>query len=91
MFGGMHSRFWMLRKHFNSISVEELEQAPFYSWETISLQLPHRDVDLVIQDPKHMSYFLKFIIYEINTINGRRNSALNILKILNSKQISEYR
>jgi len=84
MFGGLHSRFWMLRKHFNSMTLEELESAPFYSWETISLQLQHRDVDLVIKDPKDMNYFLKFLIYSINTVNGRRDSAMHILKALNS-------
>ena len=50
MFGGISSRFWMLRKHINSIPLENLRlnKVPFYSWECITLQLEERDVDLVI-------------------------------------------
>ena len=35
--GGVISRFWMLRKHFNSLSKEELEGVPFNSWDCLSL------------------------------------------------------
>lgn len=50
IFGGLQSRFWMLRKHFNSMNLEELDDIPFLSWQCLSLQLPHRDVDIVIKD-----------------------------------------
>lgn len=32
VFGGVRSRFWLLRKHFNSMSVLELQDIPFHSW-----------------------------------------------------------
>ena len=70
MFGGFHSRFWMLRKHFNSMSKCELNQAAFYSWECLSLQLNHRDVDLVIRDENQMNKLLKFLIRKLRTIDG---------------------
>lgn len=31
-FGGGNSRFWLLRKHINSMSPIELAKIPFYSW-----------------------------------------------------------
>ena len=37
IFGGIQSRFWMFRKHFNSMSPYELKYVPFHSWECISL------------------------------------------------------
>ena len=37
IFGGVHSRFWMFRKHFNSMSPYELRDVPFHSWECITL------------------------------------------------------
>lgn len=50
LFGGVSSRFWMLRKHINMLDDEQLANLPFYSWQCITLQLKHRDVDLVIRD-----------------------------------------
>lgn len=32
IFGGLSTRFWMFRKHINTLSVDELMQLPFYSW-----------------------------------------------------------
>ena len=32
IFGGLSARFWMLRKHINSMSIEKLSRLPFYSW-----------------------------------------------------------
>jgi len=52
VFGGMNSRFWMLRKHFNSMSSSELGMVPFHCWDCLSIQLNHREVDIVIKD-KH--------------------------------------
>ena len=39
IFGGINSRFWMLRKHFNSMNINELENIPFYSWQCLTIQL----------------------------------------------------
>jgi hypothetical protein len=48
--GGSSSRFWMLRKHFNSFEfvAEEGNTLPFYAWECITMRFSYRDVDFVI-------------------------------------------
>lgn len=55
IYGGLSSRFWMLRKHINFTRIlrkkDELN-FPFYAWECITLVLHHREVDLVIRDEK---------------------------------------
>jgi len=49
----------MLRKHINSVSQSNQKvEIPFYSWECLTLQLEHRDVDLVIPDEKHMKMII---------------------------------
>lgn len=37
LFGGVSSRFWLLRKHINMLTDLELQQLPFYSWQCITL------------------------------------------------------
>lgn len=37
IFGGQSSRFWMLRKHINSMSSKQLRNLPFHSWNCITL------------------------------------------------------
>ena len=37
VFGGLTSRFWLLRKHINSLDKYELNKLPFYSWQCITL------------------------------------------------------
>jgi len=50
VFGGFSSRFWMLRKHINSLDDKSLQNLPFYSWNCITLELEHRNIDLVIRN-----------------------------------------
>lgn len=53
IFGPTTSRFWIFRKHMNSFSPEKFQDEkaiPFLSWQCITLQLKHRDVDLVIKN-----------------------------------------
>ena len=37
IYGGLSSRFWMLRKHINSLNNQQLKNVPFYSWDCITL------------------------------------------------------
>lgn len=60
---------------------------PFLSWQCITLQLKHRDVDLVIKNQTDMDHLLKFLIYEINTINGKRDSGLKLQQMLVKRKI----
>ena len=52
VFGGFSSRFWMLRKHVNSVDMKTIkdDDMPFFSWECLTLNLKHRDVDVVIKN-----------------------------------------
>ena len=53
IFGPTTSRFWIFRKHMNSFSpvkFQDEKAIPFLSWQWITLQLKHRDVDLVIKN-----------------------------------------
>ena len=63
-FGPFVSRFWMMRKHIISMSKDQLKNdAPFYSWECISLSIKDKwDVYLIIRNDEIMSYFLKLLI-----------------------------
>jgi hypothetical protein len=36
-YGGFSSRFWILRKHINSIDTKNLTDLPFYCWECITI------------------------------------------------------
>jgi hypothetical protein len=49
-------------------------QVPFYPWECLTLQLPDRDVYLVIKKEDLMMKFLVLLIHELKTINGDRGS-----------------
>lgn len=77
----------MLRKHIITTEQEQLKNIPFYSWNCITLQLEHRDVDLVIKSEKQMQIFVEFLVFKLKTLDGRRNTSLNLLKILNEKDI----
>ena len=38
LYGGFSSRFWMLRKHINSMDRENLKTLPFFCWDCIVLE-----------------------------------------------------
>lgn len=79
-FGGFSSRFWMLRKHINSMDRESLKTLPFYCWDCIVLEKQFRSVDLVIRNELQMMMFLEFLIWELRTIDGKRRSADPMVK-----------
>ena len=79
IFGGVSSRFWMLRKHISSLNGKDLKSLPFFAWECLTLQLNNRDIDLVIRNPTSMELLLKFLIYQLKTVDGNRDTALPIL------------
>ena len=79
MLGGNSSRFWMLRKHFNSLKQDDLKNMPFYCWECLTIQLHNRDVDLVIRDQYQMDQFLTYLIHNMRTMDGKKGTAEKIL------------
>ena len=81
VFGGISSRFWMLRKHLCSLTSADHNNGsgvPFYSWNCITLIMKHRDVDLVIGNQKHMDTLLKYLVFHMNTVDGNTDSAKGI-------------
>ena len=79
IFGGLSSRFWILRKHFNSMSLGELKYIPFFSWQCFTLCMNHRDVHLIVSNEQVMDDFLLVLIYALNTVDGTKGSAEPIL------------
>jgi len=69
----------MLRKHINTLDSTEFEKVPFKSWDCITLFLGHREVDIVIRDEKDMSLFIQYLIYKMKTVDGKKDSAIEIL------------
>ena len=49
---------------------------PFFPWECITIQLKHRDIDLVIKDEHHMRMVLRYLIYTLNSIDGNKDSSI---------------
>lgn len=82
VYGGLTSRFWVHRKHINALPPDQIDSVPFNSWDCITLQLKHRDVDLVIRSGRQMNMFLKFLIYSLETFNGKRGTASKLVHAL---------
>lgn len=93
IYGGFSSRFWIYRKHLCCLDYDILmkdtkrkkfrggkTELPFYAWQCITLELGQRQVDLVIKDQKSMDLLVKFLVYSINTMDCRKDSAENYIK-----------
>jgi hypothetical protein len=89
IYGGMSSRFWMLRKHIISIGKEDFETVPFNSWNCLTLQMSNRDIDLVIRNDDEMEKVLKFLIYNMKTLDGSKNSALKLIKAMREEKVKQ--
>lgn len=76
--GATSSRFWMLRKHFNSYEVvaNEDNELPFYAWQCFTIETKQKDIDLVIQNDTHLQLLIEFLLYELKSADGMRNSAI---------------
>lgn len=81
IYGGTTSRFWMLRK-FYILKPNDAIATPMKSWSCITLQLAHRDIDLIIQDDYQMKMFLKFLVFSLKTLNGQRDSGRKLYNTL---------
>lgn len=62
---------------------------PFHAWQCITLQLHNRDVDLVIKNQKHMDMFIKFLMYELKSLDGRRGSAAKLIELIKKQKDGE--
>ena len=59
---------------------------PFYSWQCLTLQLSHRDIDLVIPNQQEMDDLLEMLVDSLNTVNGHRNSADAIKQLIHTNK-----
>lgn len=77
IYGGLSSRFWMLRKHFCSLNFQAGAELnlPFYNWQCLTLQTKTRDIDLVIDSEQHLKIMIEFLLYELNTADSLRDTA----------------
>lgn len=91
IFGGFSSRFWMLRKHIIQMDYKSMNQVPFFSWNCITLELPNRQIDLVLRDQDDMNKLVKFLIFKLKTVDGKRGSALSVLEALNNETMKELK
>ena len=81
IFGGMSSRFWMLRK-FIIGKIDLNDKIIIKSWKCLTLQLEHRDIDIIIHEDRDMKMFLKFLLFALRSVNGVRDSGLKLLNLL---------
>jgi hypothetical protein len=90
VYGGFSSRFWMLRKHVNSIDMKTIKDSdmPFFSWQCLTLNMKHRDVDVVIQNEQEMEDFITLIIWSMKSVNNSRDSAKSIYKQLRRQRMN---
>lgn len=86
IFGGFSSRFWMLRKHINSMPRQQLTKLPFYCWECLTIETMHRQLELVIKDEEDMNSLIKYLIFTLRTIDGTRDSANELIKRFNKRE-----
>ena len=82
-FGGINSRFWLFRKHVNTLKDSTLANSkkvsmPFYAWQCISLQLEKRTIDLVVESEEQMINLIKVLVYKLNIIDGITSSSLRL-------------
>ena len=53
---------------------------PFYAWDCLTLSIKNKgDINLVIRNEEVMTKFLKFLIYSMQTVDGKRGTATALL------------
>jgi hypothetical protein len=65
MFGGISSRFWLMRKSISSMDSKDLKKLPFFSWNCLTIFTHSREIELVIKDEKDMERLLKYLIFKL--------------------------
>ena len=81
LLGPSSSRFWLYRKEMNTMDMRKFKDGskiPFYAWECLTINLSHREVNLVIRNEQDMDNLLKLIIYKTNSLNGKANTSIGI-------------
>ena len=64
---------------------------PFFAWQCLSFTLAHREVDIVIKNQKEQNNIVKFLLYKLNTIDGRKDSAKGVIQVLEKQALEKYK
>ena len=67
------------------------DNLPWYSWQCISLKLGHREVDIVIKNERSQNKLVKYLLYKLQTVDGRQGSAARILQMMDERELSLYK
>ena len=61
----------------------EANKMPFYAWECLTLNLDNgREVNIVIKNQACMTAFIMLLIYEMKSVDGKKNSGSKIIDTL---------
>ena len=56
---------------------------PFYAWDCITINLERgREVNIVIKNEACMKALIMLLIYEMKSVDGKKNSGTNIIQAL---------
>ena len=64
---------------------------PYYSWNCLTLGLQGREIDLVIRNEQEMQYIIKFLIYSMRTVDGKKNSGDKLLHLMDKQAIDDWK
>lgn len=64
---------------------------PWYSWQCITIKMAHRDVDLVIKNERSQNKLVKYLLYKLETIDGKAGSAKRIIQMMDEGELSLYK
>lgn len=80
--------------NYMSFSSVKNGQAAFYAWQCITLQLEHREIDLIIPDDNDMDCLIEVLVEAMNTVDGKKNSAEVVYQVIEKekfRQLYQYR
>lgn len=90
IYGPLTSRFWILRKHICLVSIRQLcTHMSFYAWDCLTICVKNQeDICLIIKDQQLMMKIIQFLIFQLKTIDGRKDSAYPLIrKLMSNEQV----
>lgn len=59
-----------------------VESMPLFAWQCLSISLKHRDIDISFKSQREQNNFVKFMLYKLNTVDGRRDNDKGVIQVL---------
>ena len=54
---------------------------PFFAWDCLTLHVKNKgDINIIVKNQDVMTKLLKFLIFELETLDGTRGSAIQLIK-----------